>query len=189
MPGRVKHRHARLKHKPTPPEHTKLLERMADTDQTGTDFDLHSSLGHGEPILSKQAIAWIVIVTVIVITAFIIISWLLCRCKRRKKSKVKRHSNGHRHHPSLEVTDGRNEHLAWNKNAKPRKTDTDESGFSLTPLSKGGVAPAGTVHPGEPVVVDEVPSSPVYPTRHNRGKYYSGLGSVWQRVSQIGRAY
>jgi hypothetical protein len=79
------------------------------------------------------------------------------------------------------------------------RVDTGQSGYSMTPLAKAAVKPAGhgygEAHPGVRVVESEddvSPSStPVHARRQKqaRSRYYSGLSNAWKRISQIGRAY
>ena len=146
------------------------------------------------PRLDKKSLIWLTILSVIVVTTILLVAWLLFRCTCRRKKVIRRHSNGHRHHPSLEVTDGRNQFQAWNKNVTPGdRIGTELSGMSLTPLTKGAyisAARAGELdaHPGTPVVVEEAPLSPVF-QRSKASKYYSGVSGKWKRISQIGKAY
>ena len=163
---------------------TQLVERQANA----TLFD--STTSGAQPFkLDKQTIAWLVILSVIVVTAMVVVGWLLCRCQCRKR-RIKRYSNGHRYHPSLEMNDDRNGFDSWNRNAPPRM-GTDEGGPVLEPLNRAFVQPAGFAHPGEPVIVEEEPLSSVSSahTRKTGSKYFSGMSSAWRRVSQIGRAY
>ena len=191
MPGRVKHHH----HPTIPNAQRGFRKNLARMAQSNTPFlQLNSQ---SKPTPSKEAIVWISILSVIVVATLIIVSILICRCtcSRKKRAARKRNRAGHSHHASLEVTDGRNDHWTWNRHAPFGPVDrewTDASGCMLTPLSKAAVRPAGsqfTVHPGEPVVVDDKvdPLTPVY-AKNKGSRYYSGIQSAWKRVSQIGRA-
>jgi hypothetical protein len=157
-------------------------------------------------IINKHTLTWLIVVAVIVAITFTVITCLLCRCKRRRSkaaNKKKLNTAGHSHHSSLAVTDGRNEHWAWNKNApKPEveRVGTGQSGYSMTPLAKAAVKPAGyfddsrapAVH-----VVEEDAVSPLSPPwrrgqqqqQKTGSRYYSGFSNAWKRISQIGRAY
>lgn len=192
MPGRVKHRHSTTR-KPTIQVAQRIITaRIADATDSGSSI-FQNNTADPERMFNTQTIVWLVIVSLIVVATLTIVACLLCRCRRAKR---KRHSNGHSHHPSLEVTDGRNAHFAWNKTFAPMKSETEGSGSSLTPPSKAAVRPAGdVVHPGDPVIVEgeEVLATPVY-VRNKGSRYYSGfsqsrLSSAWKRISQIGRAY
>jgi hypothetical protein len=155
----------------------------------------------GPAKLSKEALIWITVLSVVVVATAIIVGILLCRCtcSRKKGAEKKRQrEDGHSRHSSLEVTDGRNDHWAWNKKYAPSgpmtKDGTAADGFELTPLSKAAVGPAGSpfeAFPAQPVVVDEEidPLKPMY-SRSRGSRYYSGVQNAWKRVSQsIGRAY
>ena len=84
---------------------------------TGLPFaDQPGSITTAGPRLSRGAIIWLVIVMIVVLSVLGVVSWLLCSCKYRRFRHVRRHSNGERYHPSLEITDGRNEFSAWNRN-------------------------------------------------------------------------
>ena len=105
---------------------------------------------------SKSSIVWLSILTVLALAGIIIVLWLLfcrgCRSKRRKKQ-----ANGHRHHPSLEIKDNRNDFEIWNRSgAKPGSLQSDNS---MIPLTAAAVRPSGlnVVHPGNPVIVEDVP--------------------------------
>ena len=187
MPGRVKHRPST---KSTISfSQRRVHARMVDPAQTSSAFHLDTA-GTKGLVLNKQTIAWMVVVAVMVLITLIVVSILLCRCTCRKRRKRRRHSNGELHRLSYEVTDGRNEFTAWNRNARPR-FELDQNGFSFTPLAPAAVKSAGDVHPGEPVIVDEGPQTPVY-ARSRGSRYYSGMSNAWKRVSrlsQIGKAY
>ena len=203
MPGRIKYRHH--SHSTIPHARQRKVishltcRSMADSN-TGVDASsiFSSNTGSNGFHLNKSTIVWLTIICVIVLAMLVIISCLLCRCKRRSK-RAKRQSEGgtwHTHHPSLEVTDGRNEHYAWNRKAVPpgqSRIETGESGFSLQPLTKAAIKPAGTSnYPAEPMIVEEevpIPGTPVFHARKTPSRYYSGLSSAWKRLSQIGRAY
>ncbi|KAK5174327.1 uncharacterized protein LTR77_001407 [Saxophila tyrrhenica] len=185
----------------------------AATPATPTDGSSLLSANTADPkseILNKHTIAWLVVIVVIVLASLVIISCLLCRCKRRRKKRM--NAAGHSHHASLEVTDGRNIHSAWNKNAPHRPIDMlDQTrdgavAISLMPLTKAAVRPAGyskEVVPGVSVVEEEEDDAvsqltPVY--GRNRGatgmrreatgsRYHSVLSNAWKRISQIGKAY
>ena len=194
MPGRVKH------HTPTTAHaegsSRKHFARMASA-QTSS-FPSFSNQG-GPPGLSKEAIIWITVLSVVVVATAIIVGILLCRCtcSRKKRAARQRHANGHSHHPSLEVTDGRNDHIAWNRSFLPQgsraRDGTNDDGFEMTPLAKAA-ASRGREHlsvlPPRPVVVEEEidPLTPVY-SRKKASRYYSGINNAWKRVSQIGKAY
>ena len=186
MPGRVKYK--QVKRPAIPAAQRDIIPRMEDPAQTTSIFENNTADTHGS-MLNKQTIIWLVVISIIVIATLIIVTCLLCRCKCRKR-KLKRHSNGHRYHPSLEVTDGRNEFNAWNRNAPPR-AETYDSAISLEPLTKVAVRPAGVAYLAEPVVVEEAPLTVTSPTYAGKkgSSYYSGLSQAWKRVSQIGRAY
>ena len=192
MPGRVKYR-AFLKPTVLRPV-ARLAARMASPQQQAEDPVFNLSADKSRLTVSEASIIWLTVIGVVVLASFILVCWLLCRCTCRKK-KMRRHSNGHRHHPSLEITDGRNEFHPWNSNApplSPARAETGESGISLQPLTRAAVKPAREVHPGEPVIVDEEePATPVY-ARSRGSRYYSGISSVrnsLKRWSHIGRAY
>ena len=204
MPGRVKYHHGH-KH-PTilaSQRKTRLLfSRMAAaaSPEQAVDSSLFANTADIKgSALNKETITWLVVVCVIVITSIIIVSCLLCRCRirRRKAARAqgKKYSifegKRHSHHPSLEVTDGRNEHWAWNRYAEKPATGTDLNGFTVTPLSKAAVKPAAA-YPAEPVIVEEEMSEMSPPhsrARKGGSRYYSGLTGTWKRMSQIGRAY
>ena len=189
-PGRVKHRHSTSRKPTIATAQRTLYARMAEPDGGSSVFQLTNTADPKGSILNKQTIIWLVVVAIIVVATLVIVTCLLCRCNcKRRRAARKRHSNGHSHHPSLEVTDGRNEHIAWSRNAPIRKESDNGGDFSLTPLSKATLRPAGATHPAEPVIVEEeVPSTPVY-ARNKGSRYYSGLRYSWKRISQIGRAY
>lgn len=161
-------------------------------------------------VLNKQTIIWLVVISTIVLATLITVTCLLCKCKRRRKGKdgVKRHPDGRRWHPSLEVKDGRNDFPAWNRNAPPRASlaeqgglrgdadvvmmETWESNDSMAPLRPNAAVVSGGNGNAvmEPVVVD-------YAAQDGKksSRYYSDLNagrertSFWKRISQIGRAY
>lgn len=136
-------------------------------------------------LLTHQAIIWLVIISVIVVSTFAVVIWLLCRCsctKRRRRN-------------STAVLDDRNNYSQWNSNAPISDEAFGPSDIQLQPLTKAAVRPAGAAHeqhPGEPVIVDENTTAPAYPNQKN-SRYYSGWkdGALrrFSRVSQIGKAY
>lgn len=151
-------------------------------------------------IINRHSLPWLIIACILLIGATVLISWLLCRCRRRRGKDGKEFLNraGHRHHPSLEVKDGRNEHYAWYRHA-PRQIEMGDVGRvgtseSITPLRHAAVRPAGT---GVHVVEEEEDDVSPLTTRFDRrvtsevrpNRYYSGLSDAWKRISQIGRAY
>jgi hypothetical protein len=175
----------------------KLLARMASPQVNTVDFT--STAGPTTP--SKQAIVWLTIVSVLVVATAIVVTILLCRCTcNRKKKERKYHANGHSHHSSLEVTDGRNDHAAWNRSftpVGPRTIDgADADGFALTPLARAAERPEPEhldVLQPRPIVIDEVdPLTPMSaPARMARGssRYHSGVNAALKRVIQIGKVY
>lgn len=223
MPGRIKpththesfHDHQNLNPRP----HLSHLRRQAplneqpNQDNPGSLFE-NQNKGF---VLNRQTIIWLAVISVIVLVTLVVVSCLLCKCNRRrwKSDKngegdgngegLKRHPDGSRWHPSLEIKDGRNEFHAWNRHAPPRaslaeqggqgiRMDTWESGDSIAPLRPTASARSrGQTNNGsavmEPVVVDY--AAPAPPKKNSR--YYSNLssgrGSLWKRISQIGRAY
>lgn len=151
-------------------------------------------------IVNKSSLTWLIIICLLVVGALILISWLLCRCRRRRGKDGQNFLNraGHSHHPSLEVKDGRNDHHAWYRHA-PRQLelmDVSRMGTSesITPLAQAAVRHAGA----GVYVVDKEDDDDVSPltTKFRReasgvkpNRYYSGLSDAWKRISQIGRAY
>jgi len=207
MPNRVKHNQHAQHHEPAhlkPRPHLAHLRRDepgAPPAQAGSSiFDV--SNGAKGITLNKPTIIWLVVVSVIVAASILTVCILLCKCKRRNKN-VKRHSNGHRWHPSMEVTDGRNDFALWNRNAMPRgkqdeamRMGTFESGDSTTPL-RPAAARATAPAVMEPVVVDYAdghgstfaPNGGARPSVKNSRYYSKQRQSWWNRISQIGRAY
>jgi len=133
--------------------------------------------------LDESSIIWLSILSVIVLASVVVIAWLLFRCHGWRKGK--RYLNGHRHHPSLEVNDGRNQFDLWNRNA--RRGERLASDASVIPLTATPAPVPAVVHPGNSVVIDEAPVNQDGSARAN-GRYYSGLGGALKRWSSVGRA-
>jgi len=132
--------------------------------------------------LDKSSIIWLSVLSVVVLASVVVIAWLLFRCHGCRKGR--RYLNGHRHHPSLEVNDGRNQFDLWNRNARHGARLASDA--SVIPLTAMPTVPA-VVHPGNPVVIDEAPVYNEGSARAN-GRYYSGLGGALKRWSSVGRA-
>lgn len=140
-----------------------------------------ASLGH-------STIIWLVVLACIVVSAFIIIACLLCRCRRKRKDR--RISKGYG------IYDGRHEFHPWNKNANPVQPVPDYGGYVVgkstmkqSPIvapSKAAVRPAMM----EPMVVEEAGNDTAFnrSSRKPASRYYSSLGARFSRISQIGRA-
>ncbi|KAK6428501.1 hypothetical protein LTR95_015354 [Oleoguttula sp. CCFEE 5521] len=165
---------------------------MAAPAQTSSaePFDSFSQ-NEAKPIsLSRQAIIWIVVVGCMVIAAFIAVTVLLCRCRRKSKNASRGYS----------VNDGRNNYKAWNPNGPlpappvhdlplvPRYGGYGEP----TPLSKAAVRPTGSAIM-EPMIVEDAGEGSGFQRKARAaagGRYYSGwTGRMSSRFSQqIGRA-
>lgn len=213
MPGRIKQHHSANNH-PHTHQYLKPLPRLShvrrqdpaaapptpEPSQASSPFENQASDANSF-MLSKQTIIWLVVISVIVLAALIIVTCLLCKCKRRRKNNVRRHPDGQRWHPSLEIKDGRNDFQAWNRHAPPRpslaeqgrivpdavRLDTWESGDSVAPL-RANVKEQNRSAVVEPVVVDYATEG-----KKKNSRYYSNLSfgreGLWKRISQIGRAY
>nr|OQO20028.1 hypothetical protein B0A51_13848 [Rachicladosporium sp. CCFEE 5018] len=165
---------------------------MAAPAQTSSaaPFDSFSQNEAQSISLSRQAIIWIVVIACIVIAAFIAVTVLLCRCRRKSKSTSRGYS----------VNDSRNNYKAWNPNgplpAPPvhdLPTVPRYGGYGEpTPLSKAAVRPAGSAIM-EPMVVEDAGEGSGFQRKARGaagGRYYSGwTGRISSRFSQqIGRA-
>lgn len=182
MGGRVKYKTASNLSKVIRPKKLGAREAPpAPKTSAGSVFQFTNDNG---PMLDKSSIVWISILSVLAAACFIFAIWLLFRCKCGRGRKSKRQANRHRYHPSLDMKDGRNEFEAWNKSEA-----RVDSVSSVRPLSSAAVPPAGFVHPGNPVIVDEVHLQPIPTYGRNKERYYSGLSSSLKRFSSIGKAY
>lgn len=168
-----------------------ILKTMAGaTDKSNASpFDF-SSQSKPAASLSHQAIIWIVVLSCILVAAFIVIICLLCRCRRKRKNR--RVSRGY------SVKDGRNDFHPWNKNAAPLPMAPAFGGYGVTVIpaeqpsvtkpSKAVAKPAVI----EPMIVEQADDN-VQIARNSRkaSRYYTGGG--WSkrlsRFSQIGRAF
>lgn len=141
--------------------------------------------------LSHQAVIWLVVLGCIVIASFIIIVFLLCRCRGRKR-------NGQRRIRGYSVTDGRNNFQAWNRNAEPLPPLPAYPGYgddsakkgedTLSPLTKAAVKLRGSAMM-EPMVVEEAGEGSAYQRNSRKAsRYYGGLSARFSRFSHIGRA-
>ncbi|KAK3059113.1 hypothetical protein LTR09_000679 [Extremus antarcticus] len=146
---------------PPPPSPSPPPPSPSPTPSPNGGADTLLSTNTADPksqLLNKSTLTWLTILILLVLGTLILISCLLCRCKRRRKNakgERKRGVNatGHSHHPSLEVTDGRNGFGAWNRNAPHQEVggvgggmemvDQTSAGEGLTPLAKAAVKPAG----------------------------------------------
>lgn len=139
---------------------------------------------HKPAALSRQTIIWLVVLTCVLVAAFIIVACLLCRCRRKRKDK--RVSRGY------SVKDGRNEFHPWNKNAMPIPLAPAYGGYGVVTAGPQVTVPDRvTTRPAvmEPMVVEEA-GNEVDARRNTRktNRYYSGWSARLSRFSQIGRA-
>ncbi|OQO04176.1 Protein phosphatase PP2A regulatory subunit B [Cryoendolithus antarcticus] len=158
---------------------------MAAPAQTSSAAPFDSfSQNEAKPIsLSRQAIIWIVVVACMVIAAFIAVTVLLCRDRRKGKNASRGYS----------VNDGRNNYKAWNPNGPlpappvhdlplvPRYGGYDEP----TPLSKAAVRPTGSAIM-EPMIVEDAGEGSGF-QRKARGAAGGRYYSAWTgRISSRG---
>lgn len=130
--------------------------------------------------LSRTTIIWLVVLACMITAAFIIITCLLCRCRRKRKAG--RVSRGY------SIYDGRHEFHLWNKNAAPVPAYGGEVFREQAPIatpSKAATRPAVM----EPMVVEEASNDGGFRrSTRKASRYYGGLGARFSRMSQIGRA-
>lgn len=130
--------------------------------------------------LSRTTIIWLVVLACMITAAFIIITCLLCRCRRKRKTG--RVSRGY------SIYDGRHEFHPWNKNAAPVPAYGGEVIEEQAPIatpSKAATRPAVM----EPMVVEEASNDGGFRrSTRKASRYYGGLGARFSRMSQIGRA-
>lgn len=95
------------------------------------------------------------------------------------------------------MKDGRNEFQAWNRHAPPRASSSGQGGLEGVETWESGTS-AAPLRPMpavmEPVVVDYAQDGVGVGVGGGKqsSRYYSNLnerGSIWKRISQIGRAY
>ncbi len=211
MPGRAK-----IHLPPRPPAHhphPKPMRRQAPAPSQPQPTSSELFPGSSEVDLKSQVInhdtlPWLIVVVTLVAATLVLISFLLCRCKRRRnrKKRISKGGTQHRHYPSLEVSDGRNEFGAWNKSLPQSQPQPVGLGISVVDHAggSGGVANMwdergrGRVQPMRIAEDgDDEAISPLTPARVRQAgreraagsRYYSGLSSAWKRVSQIGRAF
>lgn len=168
-----------------------ILKTMAGaTDKSNASpFDFPSQ-SKPAASLSHQAIIWIVVLSCILVAAFIVIICLLCRCRRKRKNR--RVSKGY------SVKDGRNDFHPWNKNAAPLPMAPVFGGYgvavipeerpTVTKPSRVAARPAVI----EPMIVEQADDN-VQAARNSRktSRYYTegGWSKRLSRFSQIGRAF
>ncbi|KAK5117624.1 hypothetical protein LTR62_005047 [Meristemomyces frigidus] len=142
-------------------------------------------------LISTTAIAWIVIVAVIVTAATVTALYLLCSCCRSRKSRS----------VATRPLDDRNHFHPWNPDVSPYPAPEGESELELQPLAKAAVRPAGrqqTSEMVEPEIMEEANGGEMGPPpyRKERGTRYYGNREeegLWARISQrfstVGKAY
>lgn len=160
---------------------------MAGPSQTlNTPFSFKSD---SKPVtLNHQTIIWLVVLSCILVVAFVIIACLLCRCRRKRKDR--RVSRGY------SVKDGRNDFHPWNKDVAPLPVVPSYGGYGVNGAS-GNQNPIASpsrvaMRPPdmEPIIVEEGDNSAAFQRSSRKSsRYYGGWGKrISTRFSQIGRA-
>lgn len=156
--------------------------------------------------ISHSTVAWLAVISVIVLLTFFAVLWFLCL-----RPCIKHRSNRPR---SRQVLDDRNEFQSWNVSAPVRTSQEakrewfinghkQQGSISMVPLTRAAMQPAGSsadvrplgmnpvtpMTPTLPVIVDE--EAPLSPTMRKRQTGFN-RASWWSRNSArpsfIGRA-
>jgi hypothetical protein len=156
---------------------------MTAQGNTASPFETFAQNSQSKPAsLSQQPIIWIVVLSCIVVAAFIIATFLLCKCRRRRRNK----SSG-RVERGYSVSDGRNEFKAWNRDAQPMTPlppapmygEYGARAIEMTPVAKAPVKSALMEPMVEPMIVEveDADEGSGYSSRSRRtagSRYYSG---------------
>ncbi|KAK4560696.1 hypothetical protein LTR86_005274 [Recurvomyces mirabilis] len=140
-------------------------------------------------LITKTAIAWIIVISILATASLAFSAWLLCGCCSSRRSKAE----------STQPLDDRNEFFPWNP-AAPWVAGEDEGegegegqreeGMEMMPLSKKerkgrqGDLDAFLRAPGTPRVVERAEGGE---EMQRKSRYHSrGGDGIWRRYSQMG---